>query len=403
MKKSCKKVNIRDPKTIYPFVYDCISRHARRYDFRRLLYDFGMKQEDYERYLSTSDITAIDYVIWNISIEAAHRISVRELNLHSVIMREMRDHTTGKLRIIGKESAFQQIFDYIAVGASAEIWDRRLVPHQASSITGRGQIYGSRMIQKWIEKDNRAEKFAKKHNRRYTRKCKYFAKLDIQKCFPSMSLDVFIEFFSRDCGNDDLIWLWRTLLSSHRVQGYTGFMIGALPSQWGAQYLLTFIYRYAMNLVVERRNQRIKLVSHMIFFMDDMSLFSSSRKNLKLAIRKITEYAKSALGLTIKSNWAIYEIDKVSVDMMGYVVHRSGRISIRGRDFVHARRMILRFLALGSASLRQANRLNSYKGYFKYSDCRKVKETLHIKRVFDSCSEIVSYYAKKPKEVLLCL
>ena len=403
MKKSCKNVNIQDPETIYPFVFDCISRHARRYDFRRLLYNFGMKQKDYERYLSTFDITAIDYAIREIAKEAAYRISVKKLNLPPVIMREMRDHTTGKLRIIGKESAFQQVFDYIAVGASSEIWNRRIVPHQASSIPGRGQIYGTRMIQKWIERDNRAAKWARDHDRKYTRKCKYFVKLDIQKCFPSISLDVFMEFFSRDCGNDDLIWLWRTLLSSHRVQGYTGFMIGALPSQWGAQYLLTFVYRYAMNLAVERRNQKIKLVSHMIFFMDDMSLFSSSRKSLKIAIRKISEYTKSALGLTIKSNWTIYEIDKVSVDMMGYVIHRSGRITIRGRDFIHARRIILRFQALGTASLRQANRLLSYKGYFKYSDCRKVIQSMKIDRIFRFCSEVVSHYATKPKEVLLCL
>lgn len=354
-------------------------------------------------YLQTFDITVIDYVIHDIAVEVAHRIKIRKLNLPPVILRNMVDKTTGKERIIGKESALQQIFDYVAVGASAEVWNRRIVPHQASSIPGRGQIYGSRMIRKWIVRDNRAAKWARQHNRRYSRKCKYFVKLDIKKCFPSMSMDVFMKFFSRDCGNDDLIWLWKMLLSSHRVNGYTGFMIGALPSQWGAQYLLTFVYRYAMDLAIERRNQRIKLVSHMIFFMDDMSLFSSSRKNLERAIKKISEYVKATLGLTIKSNWSIYDLDHVSVDMMGYVIHRSGKITIRGRDYIHARRILLRFIALGTASLRQANRLLSYKGYFKYSDCRKAAQSMKIDRIFAFCSQVVSYYATKPKqEVILC-
>lgn len=36
MKRSCKQVDIENWQVIFPWVYDCISRHKRKKDFRRL-------------------------------------------------------------------------------------------------------------------------------------------------------------------------------------------------------------------------------------------------------------------------------------------------------------------------------------------------------------------------------
>lgn len=395
MKRCCKEIDITDPETIYPYVFDCIHRHARRYDFRRMLFDFGLSRSEYKKYLDTQDFTSIEPVVKVITSEVAKRIRERRLDLPPVVLRDMLDRTTGKERQIGKENPLQQVFDYVAVGAAGQIWKRRIVPQQFSSIKDRGQIYGARMIRGWIKKDNKSLEWSIRHDVRYSRKCKYYAKLDIKKCFPSMRLEVFMKWFSRDCGNPDLLWLWRSLLESHRVQGYKGFMIGALPSQWGAQYLISFVYRYVMNLKVRRRGRLISLVSHMGLFMDDMCLFGSSRKSLKQAIKLLSRYAYETFGLLIKDTWSIYKIDEVPLDMMGYVFHSNGKITIRGRDFIRARRIILIFLDLRSLSLRQSKRLLSYKGYFKYSDCRDLYRTLKLDKVFSFCAKVVSIYAKR--------
>ena len=37
MKRSCKDVDLRDPATVQPWVEECVTRHRRRHDFRRLL------------------------------------------------------------------------------------------------------------------------------------------------------------------------------------------------------------------------------------------------------------------------------------------------------------------------------------------------------------------------------
>lgn len=289
----------------------------------------------------------------------------------------------------------QQVLDHIAVGASEDIWRRRIVYHQASSIPGRGQIYGTQIIRRWIQQDNRAAHWAHAHNAKYSRKCHYFVKLDVKKCYPSMQVDVFMRHFRRDCGNSDLMWLWETLLKLHHTDGYNGFMIGALPSQWACQYLLSFVYRYAMDLNKERRGKRRQLVTHMLLYMDDMLLCSTSRRDLKSATRKIVQYIKTDIGLTIKPNWHTQNIDDSPIDMMGFVNHASGKTSIRARVFLRARRMALRFSRRRRLTIQQARRVSAYGGYFIHSDSRRAVKKLRLDDLFRASARKISDFDRR--------
>jgi len=392
MKRSCKHIDITDWKTVLPWVQECIFRHRDRYDFQHLLRDFGcIVEEDW------------DGTIHAIAKYAATSIKNRELILRPVHIREKRDVSSLKLRLIGEESAMQQVFDYIAVRACEEIWQRRIVPQQSSSIPGRGQVYGTAMISRWIRKDRRAANYAKNHRLKYSRKCRYFVKLDVKKCYQSMRVGCFMKLFARDCANEDLLWLWRSLLFRHRVlitdteKIYEGFMIGALPSQQAAQYILSFLYRFAMGLHKTRRSIQTKVVTHMELFMDDMLLFSSDKRNLKSAVRKVIMFANRQFNITIKPNWQICDIDKTPVDMMGYVVHADGNVTIRPRVFLRTRRLALRIMRRGSISYRQAMRLSSYKGFFFQRQKRicfplksqKISKKLHLQSLFKSASRLI--------------
>lgn len=398
MKKKCKNIDIKDWKSVRPWVEDCILRHKRRHDFRKLLIRHGLSKQEYSYAMDTCDYSVLQSAITAIAKEACRHIKARELNLPPVHIREKMDTTTGKIRMIGKESAMQQVYDHIAVGAAKDIWESRMVAQQMSSIPKRGQVKGMKLIRKYVQDDNRAARYAKRHGIRYTRKCKHHVKLDVHLCYPNADMDIFMELFKHDCGNKDLIWLWETLLKSHKVDGYTGFMIGALPSQWAAQFMLSFIYRKAMGLSFTRRGKRYKKVSHMVMFMDDMQLFGSNRKQLLSAVRELISYAKDTLGFEIKENFAIHDIDGTPVDMMGFVIYANGKVEMRGRNFIKSRRMILRYHRNGSLVYSQAQRLNSYKGFYKYSDCRKLKEELSIEEAFAYCSKLISCYDKKKRK-----
>lgn len=392
MKRSCKHVDVTNPDTVLPWVADCVLRHYRRHDFRRLILRHGVSHENYCKATREHNRSYIVPCLRSIAEEACRIIRERDFNeIPEVRIGIKHDHTTGKERQIGCESPMQQVLDYIAVYSCDEIWKRRMALQQMSSIPGRGQVLGIRMIRSFIRRDNRALEYAMSHGLRYTRKSKWHVHLDIFKCFPKSKAEIFIRLFSLDCANRDIVWLWAVILFSHRVQGYRGFMIGALTSQWAAQYLISFIYHYAMSLRYRSR----KAVTFGMLFMDDILFFSSSRSALKSAVKAVIKFAKSKLGYEIKGTWHIECIDRAPVDMMGFVVHANGKVTMRARNFIHARRLILRAERSGYLTYRQAVRLLCYKGFYKFSDSRKAEQDLKLNKWFGLAQSIVSRHDRR--------
>ena len=330
------------------------------------------------------------------------RIDIHYLDFRKIIYKIKIDPSNGKNRLIGDASPLQQVADYVAVGLSIDIFKRRIVPQQISSIPGRGPIYGTRMIQRWIDEDNRAMRWARKHNVRYSRKCKWYVKLDVSQCFPSLRVDRFMRLYKRDCANTDLLWFYEALLRTHAIDGYEGFMIGSRVSQDACQYMMSFIFRFAKSLHYYRRGVELKSVTHMLIQMDDILMFGSSRKELKAAVEQVIVYAKSFLGLNIKPNWQILNLDMSPVDIVGYKLYANGKVSIRSRIFLRARRMVLRFTRNDHFTYEQAKRLSSYKGYFedngrakivakhKHSDSRTIRNKMELDEAFRGAQKIVS-------------
>lgn len=374
MKKSCKNIDITNEEDIKPFIHECLKRHHRRYKFARLLHKIGTAD------LNEATDELARYASW----------AVKTHNVPEFVpcTCERYDSTSEKRRLIGRECALQQVFDYIAVRSCTEIWKRRYVLQQCSSIKKRGQIYGVKMIQKYVLADIRAAKYARGHKRRYTLKCKYFVKLDVRHCYQSIDRTLFMQLFAHDCGNDDILYLWQSLLASYaRADGCTGFLIGALPSQWAAQFMLSFLYRKGICL---------SGVNHMVMFMDDMLLMGSNRRKLKRAAETLSRYAETALHLQIKPNWHIKKLANEPIDMMGFVIHHNAKITIRAKNFIHARRMLLR-QQRKPLIYSQAKRLASYKGYFKYSDCRKLRKEMKLKSAFEQAQRSISDYERRKR------
>lgn len=398
---SCKNIDITNPEVVFPWVLDCIRRHIKRFDFRHLLISHGMPRAMYDAFVSSQgrDYTEITEYVRNIAVDATERIKRRDLGLHPVRIRIRQDRTSGKIRYIGDEEAMQQVFDFIAKNSCNEIWDRRILPQQVSSIKGRGQIVGINYIAGWIRDDNRYIRYCKSHKIRYTSKCKHHGKADVKQCYPSGRVEVFMSFFHKDCENDDILWLWETLLLSHRViitgtdEIYMGFMIGSVISQWAMQYLISFAFR----VVLELRNKRgARCVYHALTFLDDILVMGSSRKDVRSAINKLTAYAKDFLKLEIKPNWHIKCLDDCGVDMMGFVIHRSGKITLRARNFVKNRRMYIRFRCRnGNISIEQARRICSQKGAIVNSNSQAVVKNYGLKDIFATAQRVVARHDKE--------
>lgn len=375
MKKCCKNIDIKDVNTVKPFIRECIYRHKNKKKFKKLF-----------KALNTNDL---DEAVNKLASLTTSAIRTGTVPIFAPTYCVKLDSTCLKERLIGSETAYQQVFDYIVVRSCEELWRKRIVLQQCSSVKGRGQIYGVKMIRSYIVSDNKAFEYAKSNKLHYSRKCKYFVKLDVRHCYQSINHNILMNLLRHDIKNDDILYLWETLLKSYKtVDGCNGLLIGALPSQWAAQFMLSFLYRYAMNNGA---------VSHMVMFMDDMTLFSGNRRKLKYAVESLIKYASDILGLTIKPNWHIKKLVDCGVDMMGYVVHANGKITIRARNFIHARRLVLRYQRTGTLSYKQAKRLVSYKGFFKYSNCRKVSQQMRMSTVFQKAQSLIGRVERNKK------
>lgn len=396
IKKLCKNIDITNPETIKPWIRECVIKHRKRHDFKALLRHHGMDKGQYIEMVETGNIDLLEPALDSLSLTTAELIRNHEpLNLPKPIIRTRLDVTTGKIREIGCECAMQQVLDIIAVNGAMDVLMRRIKPQQASSVVGRGQIYGMHMIRRWVKKDNAKLQYAHRHQLRATSDMKYFVKCDIRHCYQNMRLEHFMRLFERDCGNADLIWLWHVLLESHRIDDkHQGFMIGALTSQWAAQYVISFAYDHIMALkTTPRRGKERKLVSHMCFFMDDILMTSSSRRSLVTATRSLVHFMMSEFSLTIKPNWDVKEFSDQGIDMMGFIVYRTGKVAIRARNYVRARRMALR--AKNHISYKQAKRIASYKGFFTHTDSQKAKAVLMLPAVWANARKVVSECDKR--------
>lgn len=354
MKTYCKNIDPSDVKTIEPFVWDCIRPKLKRKDYSDFVSrycDLTDKEIRANARQGLGLIKEMEKAVRNIALDISVRIRQRDLQLEPIRYSTRTDGLSKKTRIIGVESVMQQIMEHVAVGCMKDLWAAKYEYHQYASIKGRGQLKGVKAIQKWTKSG----------------KTKYFVKLDVRKCFQSLKREMAMKWLERDIGkNALLLWFVNALLLMHG----DGLVIGSLLSQFLCNYFLSYAYRYAMTLFKERRGKCVKLVSCALFYMDDILLTGVDRRNLVMAVRKLIKYMLKAFGLTIKPNWNVRKHTDCGIDMMGYVVTAKGRIKIRPRVFIRARRAFARS-ARGDDRLKMQTRVSAYYGFFKAARIRR--------------------------------
>lgn len=363
IKTYCKNVDITDPLVIEPWVTLCVTdpRKRNRPGFKRLIYRYGSAH--------------------GIAVEITERIKARDLSLPPIHYRDRVDKSSGKLRRLGIESAMQQCMNYVAVYALMPMLKAKVGPFQCASIPDRGQVYGKQVIEKWIRKDPKGTK--------------YYDKMDVRHCFQSISHRTIRKLLERDIHkNPTLIWFVLALIGTYEE----GLSIGSFLSQWLCNYVMSYAYHYATEMLYkERRGKRINLVTHILMFMDDVIIFSSSKHSLQTAGKALEMYMLKSLGLHIKPNHNIKRSVDEPPDMMGFVISKECT-TIRARTFVRARRALIRawrrMLAGLPIYLQNARRIVSYRGYFKHTNSSKIARRLHLKAVHRAARNVISKFAK---------
>lgn len=302
--------------------------------------------------------------------KAAEMIAARKLNLAPPRHKVRTDPINGKTRDIWEECPMHQYLSWVAVKALEPLLEAKVCYHQCASVKGKGGAHVRRYVARWVR--NPA-------NKRYV-------KADIRKYYNRVDKRRLMKMLRRDVKNEPLLWLIDTLLQTH----VEGLNIGSYLSQYLANYYLADAFRYVCGLKKERRGKGVKLVSHVLTYMDDWLLVGRDKRNLKMAMRMLEQYVRENLGLEFKP-WKVSSIDGEPIDMVGFVFRRD-RTTIRASIFVRARRAYIRAAREMRPSVHLAGRCVSYWGYFKHSDSRGVRGRMDLGSVFIDCRNILAMH-----------
>lgn len=388
MKTYCYNINITDVEYIKICVLDCLNKKYNKNKIIGFLARYeNVPKSDVRNLYDLFGVDGLMFIIDHIARDMSQHLKNHDIKLPPIRFVERYDSNSGKVREIGIEHMLQQCYEYVAVHACQEMFDRKIGRYQCASIPGRGQLYGVRTIRRWIDRNPGS--------------MKYFVKLDVKKCYPSIQHEKIKKYLHRDIKNPDLLYLLDLMIDSFSKGGLS---IGSHLSQWLCNYYLSYAYHYMEQyLFTTRTKNKRRLISHQLFYMDDILLCGQNKRHLKEAVEMTIDFFKNELGLEIKPNWCIQRFvyfDKklkkergCFIDMMGYKIYRD-RTTIRKSVFIKIERKLRRINKKIDnhipVSLKDARTMCSYYGFIVNTNSRHLRNKYQVSRCMRISRNIIS-------------
>ena len=302
-------------------------------------------------------------------IEEIHReIKERDLRFAPIRYFMRREKTNGKVREIGIQSIKQQVCDYLCVMALQGMLDAKLGYYQCASVPGKGQVFAKTHLEEWYAEGG------------------YFGKHDIRKCFPSVDRAVLMAYLEKHVGSTDIIYVIEAAMANY---GGDGLNIGSYLSQYLANLVLSIAYHHIEDMHKVRRGKRRSLITHQLWYMDDLVMFSKSKRDLVIAMRDVERFIADELHMTVKP-WKVCKCGADALDMVGFVISDQGT-KLRPQLYLRSRRAFKRMARKPCVS--RARRCVSYWGFLKHSDCGLFRQ--ECKATFDDSRRYVAAWERR--------
>lgn len=282
--------------------------------------------------------------------------------------KKIYDGANKKERIICKPNYYpDQIIHWALILQIQPILMKGMYSYNCGSVPGRGTSYGQKIVRKWLDKD--------------PKNTKYCLKLDISKFYPSINNRMLIQKVKNKIKDRDCISLITIILYSYN---YKGLPIGSYISQWFSNFFLEDLDHYI------KEELQIK---HYIRYVDDMVLFSSNKKILRMT-RGIIRFFLIHRNLILKNNWQVFRTVKRDIDFLGLRFYCNKTI-LRKRNALRIRRRISKIKKKGYLNYKDACAVISYWGWIKRSDSYNFYKN-HIKPYVSikSAKQVVSNYSQ---------
>ena len=274
------------------------------------------------------------------------------------------DRNAKKWRDIAEPKLWpDQYVHHILIQTLEPVMMRGMDPFCCGSIKKRGAHYGIKRIKKWMKND-----------RKGTRWC---AELDVYHFYDNLKPAVVLGRMK------SLIKDRRVLDLIERVLRF-GVTIGAFFSQWFANTLLQ-----PLDVVIRNLG-----INHYIRYMDNFTLFSSRKKELKKAIKEISAWLKKR-GLRLKDNWQYFRTRKRLPNALGYRFGHTFTLIRKHRLLTIKRQVASFYRQQGKVSAKFAQSLLSRIGGLRHCNAKEIYKKYIPNGLQKKLKDIVREYQGK--------
>ena len=186
----------------------------------------------------------------------------------------------------------------------------------------------------YASRKGRGQYSALDRTHRLARRFTWYAKLDMQKYFDSISHAVLLSQLDRLFKDRTLMGYFRDLICGYEVEEGRGLPIGNLTSQYFANHYLAVADHYA--------RERLRIPAQ-VRYMDDILFFDSDKNRMMGNIRNYCRYVGEELLLDVHP--PVVGRTSAGIPFLGYVVHPGG-LRLNGRS---RKRLVHKMAALSLA------------------------------------------------------
>lgn len=144
----------------------------------------------------------------------------------------------------------------------------------------------------------------------FTRRYRWFAKLDVRKFFDSIDHEVLLGALARLFKDKGLLELLGQIVHSYNASPGKGLPMGNLTSQYFANHYMAVADHYAKEKLE---------VKGMVRYMDDILLFDDDKERLMLIIGRYESMLRDTLRLELHA--PVINKTHFGIPFLGYVVH----------------------------------------------------------------------------------
>ena len=238
------------------------------------------------------------------------------------------------------------------------------------SIPGRGISHGMKGIKRWLREDPKGTRYA--------------AELDIKSFYRSINPRYVIRWLARKIKDRAALRLIWAIIKN-------GIKIGYYISQWMANAMLQPLD----HLIREKLG-----VQHFLRYIDNLTLFASSKRKLHKAIKAISKWLTS-VGLRLKENWQVYRVSARMVSALGYRYNHQKTL-LRKRNLLRLKRQLARAYKKIDAgrklAVSMAAGLLSRLGQLKHCDSRDLRRAIVRPGLIKILKDVVREHSRKRKE-----